>query len=57
VLAGFYDRKIFRPGDSLVIRGQRGVLRAISTTQTLIDQETGLVALANRVFLDETIRH
>jgi small-conductance mechanosensitive channel len=56
VLAGFYARKIFRPGDPIEIRGHRGVLRAITATQTLVDQETGLVSVANSVFLDETIR-
>ena len=56
VLAGFYARKIFSPGDTLEIRGQRGVLKAITATQTLIEQETGLVSVANTAFLDETIR-
>ena len=57
VLAGFYARKIFRPGDAIEVRGHRGVLRAITATQTLIDEETGLLSVANSVFLDETIRH
>ena len=57
VIAGFYARKIFRPGDPLEIRGHRGVLKAITATQTLIEQETGIVVVANGVFLDETIRH
>ncbi len=56
VLAGFYARKIFTPGDNLEIRGQRGILRAITATQTLIDHEAGLVVVANSTFLDETIR-
>jgi small-conductance mechanosensitive channel len=56
VLAGFYARKIFRPGDPIEIRGHRGVLRAITATQTLVEQETGLLSVANSVFLDETIR-
>lgn len=56
VLAGFYARKIFRPGDAIEIRGQRGVLRAITATQTLVDHETGLLSVANSVFLDELIR-
>jgi small-conductance mechanosensitive channel len=56
VLAGFYARKIFSPGDPLELRGERGVLRAITATQTLIQQDTGLIAVANSVFLDETIR-
>lgn len=57
VLAGYYARKIFSPGDPLEIRGQRGVLKAITSTQTLIEQETGLVVVANTAFLDETIGH
>lgn len=57
VLAGFYARKIFRPGDPIEVRGERGVLRGITATQTLIEQESGLVSVANTVFLDETIRH
>jgi small-conductance mechanosensitive channel len=57
LLAGFYARKIFRPGDPIEVRGHRGVLRAITPVQTLIDEETGLLSVANSVFLDETIRH
>jgi small-conductance mechanosensitive channel len=57
VLAGFYARKIFSPGDTLEIRGERGVLKAITATQTLIEQASGLVSVANSAFLDETIRH
>jgi hypothetical protein len=57
LLAGFYARKIFSPGDSLEIRGQRGILKAIAPTQTLIEQETGLLVVANSAFLDETVRH
>ena len=57
VLAGFYARKIFTPGDALEIRGERGTLKAITATQTMIDQPTGLVVVANSAFLDEIIRH
>jgi small-conductance mechanosensitive channel len=56
VLAGFYARKIFSSGDTLEIRGQRGVLKTITATHTLIEQDNGLVAVANTAFLDETIR-
>ena len=56
VLAGFYARKLFRPGDPIEVRGHRGLLRAITATQTLIDDETGVVAVANSAFLDETVR-
>jgi small-conductance mechanosensitive channel len=56
VLAGFYARKIFTPGDPLEIRGERGVLKAITATQTILEQETGLVSVANTAFLDEAVR-
>jgi hypothetical protein len=56
ILAGFYARQLFRPGDPLEVRGQRGVLRAIAATQTVIEQETGVMIVANTVFLDETVR-
>lgn len=56
ILAGFYARKIFSPGDTIEIRGQRGILKAITATQTLIEQDTGLVTVANTSFLDDTIR-
>lgn len=56
ILAGFYARKIFQPGDSVEIRGHRGVLKGITATQTLIEQEQGVVMFANAVFLDETVR-
>jgi small-conductance mechanosensitive channel len=57
LLAGFYARKIFSAGDTVEIRGERGVLKAISPTQTIIEQPSGLVVVANTAFLDETIRH
>ena len=57
VMAGFYARKIFTPGDPVEIRGQRGVLKAITATQTLIEQPTGIVCVANSAFLDDVIRH
>jgi small-conductance mechanosensitive channel len=57
IVAGFYARKIFRTGDPLEVRGERGVLKAITATQTLIQQDTGLVVVANGALLDETVRH
>ncbi len=56
VIAGFYARKLFTPGDPLEIRGERGVLKAITATQTIIEREAGTVTVSNAVFLDETVR-
>jgi small-conductance mechanosensitive channel len=57
LLAGFYARKVLSPGDTIEVRGHRGTLKAITATQTLIEQESGVVVVANSTFLDDTIRH
>jgi hypothetical protein len=56
IIAGFYARKIFRAGEEMEVRGQRGVLKAITPTQTLLDQDGRTVAIANSAFLDEVVR-
>ncbi|HQZ39937.1 MAG TPA: mechanosensitive ion channel [Vicinamibacterales bacterium] len=56
VMAGFYARKVFSPGDRLEVRGQRGVLKAITTTQTLLEQDDHVISMANSVFLDDAVR-
>lgn len=55
IIAGFYARKIFQTGDTLEIRGRRGVLRSITPTQTILEHEGGLLAVGNGVFLDELV--
>jgi len=56
MLAGFYARKIFRLGEAVEIRGERGVLRSITPTQTLLEQDGRIVSIPNGVFLDETVK-
>jgi small-conductance mechanosensitive channel len=56
MLAGFYARKIFRVGEPLEVRGQRGTLRSITPTQTILEREDGIVAVGNSVFLDEVVK-
>jgi hypothetical protein len=56
VLAGFYARKLFRPGDLLEIRGQRGALRAITPTQTVLMQDGVAVTFSNSIFLDDAVK-
>jgi small-conductance mechanosensitive channel len=53
ILAGFYARKLFTPGDRVEVRGIRGELQAITPTQTLIGRDGVTVAVANSVFLDD----
>lgn len=57
ILAGFYARKIFKIGDTVELLGQRGTVRAITTTQTLLEvEEGGTVSVANRTLVDEIVR-
>ena len=54
IIAGFYARKIFSIGKELEIRGERGVLRSITPTQTLLVQpDDTVVAVSNASFLDD----
>ena len=56
IIAGFYARKVFRPGEPMSIRGERGKLRAITPTQTLLQSDDEIIAVPNSVFLDEVVR-
>lgn len=56
ILAGFYARRILQVGEEVELGGQRGVLRAITSTHTLIESEGRTVSLANQRFLDEVSR-
>lgn len=55
IVAGFYARKIFRAGDPLELRGQRGILRSITPTQTILERDGVVVAIGNSVFLEEIV--
>ncbi len=57
LLAGFYARKIFSTGKEMEIRGERGVLRSITPTQTLLVQKDDtLVAVSNASFLEDVVK-
>lgn len=56
IIVGFYARKVFRIGEEMEIRGERGVLRSITPTQTLLDQDGRTVAVPSGIFLDEVVR-
>lgn len=46
----------YHVGDEVEIRGERGVLRSITPTQTLLERNGRIVSFSNSVFLDETVR-
>ncbi len=56
IMAGFYVRKVLSPGDLIEVDGHRGTLRAITSTQTLLDAGNRTIALANSRLLREVAR-
>ena len=56
MVAGFYARKVFSIGEPVEIKGERGVLRSITPTQTLLEQDDRIVAVSNGAFLEEVVK-
>jgi len=56
ILAGFYARKTFEIGREMEVLGEKGELKTITPTQTLLQQGDRIVAVANSVFLDEVVK-
>jgi len=56
ILAGFYARRVFSIGQPIEIQGQRGTLKAITPTLTLLDQDGKTVSVANTVFLRQAVK-
>ena len=53
MVAGFYARKFLEVGKGLEVAGQRGVLKAITATHTILAGESGDISVANGTFLDQ----
>ena len=56
IMAGFYAKKLFRPGDEIELLGHRGVLVAITPIQTVVESNRGTIVLANSIYLRSVIR-
>lgn len=56
IMAGFYVRKVISPGDVIEVDGRRGTLRAITSTQALLDAGDRTIAVANSRLLREVVR-
>ncbi len=56
ILAGFYARKTFEVGKVLDVDGETGTLAAITPTQTILEKDDRIVALANSVFLEKVAK-
>jgi len=56
ILAGFYARKTFEIGAEVEVAGESGVLAAITPTQTLLERDGQIIAVANTAFLESVAR-
>lgn len=56
LMAGFYAKKVFRVGEELEVKGERGVLKSITATQTLLEREGRTIAVANTSLMDDVVR-
>jgi len=57
LLAGFYARRILRIGEPVALGGQQGMLRAITSTHVLIEDENGrLSSVSNVAFMEQVAR-
>ena len=56
ILAGFYARKTFDIGADVEVGGESGTLAAITPTQTLLERDGQVIAIANSAFLESVAR-
>jgi len=57
LVAGFYARKLFRIGEKVEVGGEQGILTAITPVQSLIERDGETVAIPNRQFVEEVVKH
>jgi len=56
VLAGFYIRKLVRPGERVEVSGVRGTLVAVTPVKTVVETDDEVIAVANEAFLDGVVK-
>jgi small-conductance mechanosensitive channel len=56
IAAGFYIRKHLEIGKQVQIAGERGTLKGITATHTLLENENQEISVANATFLDQIAR-
>jgi small-conductance mechanosensitive channel len=56
MVAGFYARKYLEMGKTLEVAGQQGVLKAITATHTILENEGREISLSNATFLDQVAK-
>lgn len=56
LVAGYYARKIFQPGERIEINGRSGTLAGIAPVHALVEEDGRLTTIPNSVFIDEAVR-
>ncbi len=56
LVAGYYARKIFTPGERIEIQGRQGTLAGVAPVHTLIEEDGKLTTIPNSVFIEEAVR-
>lgn len=56
LVAGFYARKLFSPGEKIEIQGRQGILAGISPVHALVEEDGRLTTIPNVVFIEEAVR-
>ena len=51
--AAFYARKVLEIGKNTEVAGQQGVLKAITATHAILEQEGRDISASNSTFLDQ----
>jgi len=56
LVAGYYARKIFTPGERIEIHGRTGTLAGIAPVHALVEEDGRLTTIPNSVFIDEAVQ-
>ncbi len=56
LVAGYYARKLFTPGEEIEIQGRRGTLAGIAPVHVLLEEDGRLTTIPNSVFIEEAVK-
>ncbi len=56
LVAGYYARKIFVPGEKIEIMGRKGILAGIAPVHALVEEDGRLTTIPNSIFIEEAVR-
>lgn len=56
MVAGFYVRKVLEIGKPTEVAGQEGVLKAITATHAILEQQGRDISISNATFLDQVTK-